>query len=65
MYSIAWTRPDGSHVWMFWSASGASLQVPGLNAATLHDPLTGTRTELSGQAGLSVPLKTSLQLLVW
>ncbi len=65
LYSIAWTRPDGSHVWMFWSASGASLQVPGLNAATLHDPLTGTRTELSGQAGLSVPLKTSLQLLVW
>lgn len=65
LYSMAWTRPDGSHVWMFWSASGSSLQVPGLNAATLHDPLAGTRTDLSGQQGLNVPLKTSLQLLVW
>ncbi|MEN5089809.1 cellulase family glycosylhydrolase [Pseudomonas protegens] len=65
LYSIAWTRPDGSHVWMFWSASGASLQIPGLNAAALYDPLAATRTDLSGQQGLSVPLKTSLQLLVW
>lgn len=65
LYSIAWTRPDGSHVWMFWSASGASLQVPGLNAAALHDPLSGSRTDLSAQQGISVPLKPSLQLLVW
>ncbi|NBF10443.1 cellulase family glycosylhydrolase [Pseudomonas sp. Fl4BN1] len=65
LYSIAWTRPNGSHVWMFWSASGSSLQVPGLNAAVLHDPLAGTQTNLSGPQGLSVPLKTSLQLLEW
>ncbi|WP_409297788.1 cellulase family glycosylhydrolase [Pseudomonas sp. KCJK8993] len=65
LYSIAWTRPDGSHVWMFWSASGSSLQVPGLTNATLHDPLAGTRSDLSGAQGINVPLKTSLQLLVW
>ncbi|MGC5701056.1 cellulase family glycosylhydrolase [Pseudomonas sp. NFXW11] len=65
LYSIAWTRPNGSHVWMFWSASGSSLQIPALSAATLHDPLAGTQTALSGAQGISVPLKTSLQLLVW
>lgn len=65
LYSIAWTRPDGSHVWMLWSASGTSLHVPSVHNATLFDPLAGTQTPLADAQGVRVPLKTSLQLLVW
>jgi len=50
---------------MFWSASGQSLQLPGVTQATLFDPLTGTQTTLSDSTAITVPLKTSLQLLVW
>ncbi|KIH85888.1 cellulase family glycosylhydrolase [Pseudomonas batumici] len=65
LYNIAWTRNDGAHVWMFWSASGQRLQLPGVTRATLFDPLAGTRTNLSDGTAITVPLKTSLQLLVW
>jgi len=65
LYSVAWTRADGANVWMFWSASGTTLQLPAIRNAVLFNPLTGTRTELNGEQGVSVPLKTSLQLLVW
>ncbi len=33
--------------------------------ATLHDPLSGKVTPLSGSDGLEVPVKSSLQMLVW
>nr|WP_224771055.1 cellulase family glycosylhydrolase [Pseudomonas sp. FEN] len=65
LYNIAWTRNDGAHVWMFWSASGQSLQLPGVTQATLFDPLAGSHTNLSDGTAITVPLKTSLQLLVW
>lgn len=65
LYNITWTRNDGAHVWMFWSASGQSLQLPGVTRATLFDPLSGTQTNLSDSTAITVPLKTSLQLLVW
>ncbi|KAF1054829.1 MAG: hypothetical protein GAK43_00667 [Stenotrophomonas maltophilia] len=66
LYSIAWTREDGRHLWMFWSASGQSLQMPDIPQATLYDPLKGSQTTLIALEGsLTVPVKTSLQMLVW
>jgi hypothetical protein len=50
---------------MFWSASGATLQLPELTKAELHDPLSGEQQTLQGQAGLSVKAKPGLQMLVW
>jgi polysaccharide biosynthesis protein PslG len=64
-YNVTWAREDGSQVWMFWSASGKQLRLPAVSRATLHDPLTGERRELQGAEGIDVPLKPSLQLLVW
>ncbi|UZE27460.1 beta-galactosidase [Pseudomonas asplenii] len=65
LFSVTWTRNDGARVWMFWSASGRSLQLPGVTKAALFDPLSGSRTDLSDAQAVTVPLKTSLQLLVW
>lgn len=65
LYSIAWQREDGRHLWMFWSASGATLQLPELTTAELHDPLSGEQQTLQGEAGLSVKAKPGLQMLVW
>ena len=66
LYSISWTREDGANVWMFWSAKGKQLHLPNVRQATLHDPLTGQKSALqANENGLSVPLKPSLQLLVW
>lgn len=65
LYNVAWTRADGSHLWLFWSASGSSVTLPSVTSAALFDPLKGTRTDLANAQGISVPLKTSLQMLVW
>ena len=65
LYSIGWTRDDGKRLWMFWSASGDQVQLPGVTRATLYNPHTGTETPLSDATAISVPLRSSLQLLVW
>ncbi len=65
LFNVAWTRADGKHLWLIWSASGTSVTVPSVTSATLYDPLTGTSTTLANNQGISVPLKTSLQMLVW
>lgn len=65
LYSVAWQREDGRHLWMFWSASGAMLQLPELTQAELFDPLTGQQQTLQGANGLSVQAKPGLQMLVW
>ena len=52
-------------MWLFWSASGATLQLPELHQAELHDPLTGERRVLQQATGLSVNAKPTLQMLVW
>ena len=65
LYSIGWTRSDGKRLWMFWSASGNQVQLPGVTQATLYNPLSGTETPLNDAAAITVPLKSSLQLLVW
>jgi len=65
LYAIAWNRPDGSHLLMAWSASGAHLNFPGIKSATLYNPLTGQRTPLADAKGVDVPLMPSLQILAW
>lgn len=65
LYAMAWTRADGAHLLMLWSASGTSLQLPGVKSAALLDPLAGTRTVLSDNRGVTVALKPSLQILIW
>ncbi|KRW61933.1 cellulase family glycosylhydrolase [Pseudomonas sp. TTU2014-080ASC] len=64
-FSIGWTREDGRHLWLFWAARGGKVTLPNISKATLHDPLSGKVTELKGTNGLEVPVKTSLQMLVW
>ncbi|MFJ3486063.1 cellulase family glycosylhydrolase [Pseudomonas sp. NPDC090202] len=65
LIAIAWNRPDGSHLLMAWSASGAHLTFPGIKKASLHDPLTGQQTELADARGVDVALTPSLQILAW
>lgn len=65
LYNMGWTRSDGKRLWMFWSASGKHLQLPGVTRATLYNPLDGSETALSDASAITVPLKPSLQLLVW
>lgn len=65
LYSIAWRRQDGRHLWLFWSASGATLQLPEQTQAELYDPQTGEQQVLQQTTGLSVKAKPTLQMLVW
>ena len=65
LYAIAWNRPDGSHLLMAWSASGAQMKFPSIKSATLYDPLTGNQRELTGAQGVEVALTPTLQILVW
>ncbi len=65
LFAIAWNRPDGSHLLMAWSASGAHLNFPSIKAATLYDPLSGQHSELNNANGVDVPLTPTLQILVW
>jgi beta-xylosidase len=65
LYAVPWTRPDGSHVLMAWSESRAHLNIPGVKAATLYDPLSGRHNDLADAMGVDVPLKPTLQILVW
>ncbi|RMO49762.1 Glycoside hydrolase protein [Pseudomonas syringae pv. aptata] len=50
---------------MFWSAAGTSLNFPAITDAVVHDPLTGSRTPLSGSQGVTLLLKPTLQILEW
>ncbi len=65
LFSIGWTRTDGRKLWFFWSAQGGNAHLPGLASATLYDPLHGTQTPVSGTNGLTVPVKSNLQILLW
>lgn len=65
LFSIGWTRSDGHKLWFFWSAQGGNAHLPGLASATLYDPLRGTQTPVSGTNGLTVPVKSNLQILLW
>lgn len=65
LFSIGWTRADGRKLWFFWSAQGGNAHLPNLAGATLYDPLRGTQTPVSGTDGLTVPVKSNLQILLW
>ena len=65
LYAVAWTRDDGKKLLMFWSATGTTLTFPGIKSAVVHDPLTGSRTDVNGAQGISLALKPSLQILEW
>lgn len=68
LYSIGWTKPDGSHVWMFWATNPVTVVLHGIGQATSVDPLRNEQRQLQSSAGsqlLLVPVTKSLQLLVW
>lgn len=66
LYSIAWRKPDGARLWMFWSASGGAARLPGIARATLRQPLSGGSTALSAAGdSLRVTVTPQLQILEW
>ena len=65
LYAITWDRDDGQRLLMFWSATGATLNFPAITKAILHDPLTGNQLPLSGDKGITLGLKPTLQILEW
>ncbi|MGV8918838.1 MAG: beta-galactosidase [Pseudomonas sp.] len=65
LYSVAWTREDGKHLWMYWSAEGISLDLPDIKQATLYDPLSGNQVNLQSDSGIQPRVKPTLQVLVW
>jgi beta-xylosidase len=65
LYALTWTRDDGKKLLMFWSATGTTLTFPGIKSAVIHDPLTGSRTDVNGAQGISLALKPTLQILEW
>ncbi|KTB71447.1 MULTISPECIES: cellulase family glycosylhydrolase [Pseudomonas] len=65
LYAVPWTREDGTHLLMFWSATGTSLNFPNITDAVVHDPLSGSRTPLSASQGVTLLLKPTLQILEW
>lgn len=65
LYAVAWTRDDGKKLLMFWSATGTTLTFPGIKSAVIHDPLTGSRTDVNSAQGISLALKPTLQILEW
>ncbi len=65
MINIAWTRPDGKRVWMFWAAQDGSVTLALPGTALLHDPLSGSATQVAaGPTGFYIPVKKTLQVLV-
>jgi beta-xylosidase len=65
LYSTSWRREDGRQLWMFWSASGADVQLPEVQSGELSDPLSGAQQHLEAKNGVSLKARPSLQLLVW
>lgn len=66
LIAVSADRPDGHHLWMFWAAQPGRVQLPGIAAARLYDPLRGTTTALQAADGtLTVPVTPRLQILEW
>lgn len=65
LVSIGWRRStDGARLWMFWGPRALTLRLPGVERATLHQPLTGGQRELEGVGGVTVETSPQLQILV-
>lgn len=66
LYSIAWVKPNGTRLWMFWSAKPRVAKLDGISSATLHQPLNNSKQLLQASASeLSVPITPQLQILEW
>jgi polysaccharide biosynthesis protein PslG len=67
LVSISWRRADGRKLWMGWATEAGPVTLPGVQEAELHHPLKGTRTLLKakGAEGVTVPLDTALQIVVY
>ena len=66
LVAVAWQRPDGRRLWAYWSDAPGTLRVRGVDAATLHAPLSGGQRALQAADGvLELPLASTLQVLEW
>jgi beta-xylosidase len=66
LISIAWQRADGRRLWLYWGAQPTTVSVQGIDKATVHDVLDGTRKAVvAGPDGLQLPVTTQLSVLEW
>jgi beta-xylosidase len=66
LIGIPWVRPDGRRLWLFWAARPGNVRVTGVGAASLYDPVKGTRLSLGARdGGINVPVSTRLSVLEW
>lgn len=65
--SIGWRRADGKQLWMAWAHQPMTVTLGGVRAGVWHQPAAGTQREVRAAEGkgLSLPLSTDLQVLVW
>ncbi len=63
-YSTTWRRSDGTTLWFFWGKNIQTVKFNGIQSAVLHQPVSGTKTNIIATAGLlSVPVQPYLQIL--
>ncbi|MHA6495323.1 beta-galactosidase [Pseudomonas borbori] len=65
MLNMAWQRPDGRWVWVFWAQVPGQVTLPRPGQGTLYNPLRGTsQTVSAGAGGITVEVGTELQILL-
>ncbi|MEJ2795487.1 cellulase family glycosylhydrolase [Iodobacter sp. LRB] len=62
LYSVAWKKPDGTHLWMFWANQPGKLELALSGDITLHQPLSGLKTPLKSS---TLAVTRQLQILEW
>lgn len=67
LYGVAWRKPDGTHVWMFWGGSrGGHVDLAGIGHASLCRPMTGQCQLIASNDGhLQLPVSDNLKMLEW
>lgn len=67
-FSISWIKPNGNNLWFFWTIQPGNntIQLNGIQKATLYQPLLGTSHLLSpSQSVLFLNATQQLQILEW
>lgn len=65
-YSVAWKKPDGTRLWMFWASQPGNIVLSGISSAVLHQPLSGKRLSVTAESGrLKLSVSQQLQILEW
>ncbi len=65
-FSVAWRKPDGSRLWLFWARQSGVVELSGVTRATLYQPLSGGWRELTAENGrLRLDASRQLQILEW